>query len=60
MANAKREGDWLRCAQCGHKLGRIVGRWESTNAFPAIEVKCHSCGKLNYIMIGGQKKSERA
>lgn len=25
-------------------------------AMPALEVKCHSCKTLNYIMIGGQRK----
>ena len=45
---------WIRCAECGHKLGRAVGEWGDRQSFPAIEVKCHSCKALNYIMIGGQ------
>ena len=59
MAVARRDGDWIRCAQCGHKLGRMVGIWESRNAFPAIEIKCHGCREMNYIMVGGGKKNER-
>lgn len=55
MATAKLGKDrWIRCAECGHKLGKAVGEWGGRNAFPAIEIKCHSCKTLNYIMIGGQ------
>ena len=56
MATARIDKDrWFRCAQCGHKLGRIAGAWdESIKAFPAIEVKCHSCKTINYLMVGGQ------
>ena len=45
---------WIRCGECGHKLGKACGDWNFRNAFPAIEIKCHSCKKVNYIMIGGQ------
>lgn len=47
---------WVRCGQCGHKLGKALGVWSEIQAMPALEVKCHSCKAINYIMIGGQKK----
>lgn len=50
---------WIRCAACGHKLGKIAGEWTVRQSFPAIEIKCHSCKELNYIFVGGQKGSER-
>lgn len=59
MATARRDGEWARCQKCGHKLGRLVGAWSEKQAMPAIEIKCHSCGTLNYIMVGG-RKDERA
>lgn len=52
---ARRDKEWMRCGKCGHKLGKMVGTWPIVQAMPAIEIKCHSCGSLNYIMIGGQK-----
>ena len=52
---ARRDKEWFRCSGGGHKLGKMVGVWSDRQAMPAIEVKCHSCGSLNYIMIGGQK-----
>lgn len=55
MATARRDKEWFRCDRCGHKLGRAVGIWSDRQAMPAIEVKCHSCGTLNYIMVGGRK-----
>lgn len=56
MATARRDKEgWIRCERCGHKLAKVVGVWEGRNAFPALETKCHSCGTLNYIYIGGQK-----
>lgn len=56
MATARIDKDrWFRCSQCGHKLGRIAGVWnESKKAFPAIEIKCHSCKTVNYLLVGGQ------
>lgn len=56
MAIARRDKEWVRCERCGHKLAKVVGVWDGKNAFPALELKCHSCKTLNYIMIGGQKK----
>jgi phage FluMu protein Com len=56
MATARRDNNnWIRCAECGHKLGRAVGVWSDKQAMPALEIKCHSCGTLNYIMVGGLK-----
>lgn len=43
---------WIRCPNCGHKLGRAVGSWENIGAFPAIEIKCHSCKEVTYVMVG--------
>ena len=57
MAIAKLDDRWFRCGECGHKLGKAVGDWCGKNAFPAIEIKCHSCKSLNYIMIGAQRNS---
>jgi len=59
MARARIDKDrWIRCGQCSHKLGKAVGAWSEKQAMPAIEVKCHSCKTLNYIMIGGQNRNE--
>lgn len=56
MATARRDKEgWFRCAECGHKIGRAVGSWSDRQAMPAIEIKCHSCKTINYIMIGGEK-----
>lgn len=54
MATARidKEG-WCRCTRCGHKLARIVGRFpEGHRKMPAMEIKCHSCKQISYIMIG--------
>lgn len=51
---------WIRCRKCGHKLGKAVGKWNKHNSFPAIEIKCHSCKELNYIMIGGRNEGYRS
>lgn len=59
MATARIEKEWFRCARCGHKLGKMVGRWNDQRAMPAIETKCHSCGEINYMMIGGQKSEAK-
>lgn len=56
MATARndKEDKWIRCDRCGRKLGRKVGVWSDMKYLPAIEIKCHSCKTINYIMIGGQ------
>jgi len=55
MATAKLDKEkWFRCAKCGHKLGRAVGMWNDRQAMPAIEIKCHSCKEINYLMVGRQ------
>lgn len=62
MPTARIDKDrWFRCGQCGHKLGRMVGVWNTRQSMPAIEIKCHSCKQINYIMIGkqGEKVDER-
>lgn len=53
LARIDRQG-WIRCGQCGHKLGKTVGAWSEMQAMPAIETKCHVCKGINYIMIGRQ------
>lgn len=57
MATAKRDREWFRCSECGHRLGKAVGVWPDAQAMPALEVKCHSCKALNYIMVGGRAKN---
>ena len=44
---------WVRCPNCNHRLAKVVGKWDGSNSFPAIEIKCHSCKEISYIMIGG-------
>lgn len=57
MANARLTKDnWFICERCGHKLGKAVGVWNSRRGMPAIEIKCHSCKTLNYIMVGSPSK----
>ena len=58
MPNAKADGEWIRCATCGHKLGRIVGEWGERNVLPAVEIKCHSCKTMNYIPTGKSDDKE--
>lgn len=61
MATARIDKDrWIRCSECGHKLGKAVGHWTGARAFPAIEIKCHSCKTLNYIMIGQGGRQNRS
>lgn len=52
MPNAKLDKEWIRCAKCGHKLGKRIGDWGERSALPALEIKCGSCKTLNYIMVG--------
>ena len=59
MATARiDEQGFYRCFNCGHKLGRQVGKWNSKRQLPAIEIKCSSCKCMNYVMIGGQNDTE--
>lgn len=59
MANARLTKDnWFICARCGHKLGRAMGDWNGMKGMPAIEIKCHSCKTLNYIMVGNAGKQK--
>lgn len=59
MATARLDKDnWFRCVICGHKLGKAVGKWQYIKAMPAVEIKCHSCKTINYLMIGGQGRNE--
>ncbi len=53
---ARRDNEWVRCGNCGHKLGKMIGVWPEKQAMPAFEMKCHSCKTLNYVMIGGGVK----
>ena len=56
--NREENGTWIRCPRCGHKLARVIGQWDGQNVFPALEIKCHSCKEISYIMIGGIGKDE--
>ena len=61
MATARIDEDrWVRCPFCRHKLGRVCGEWSEYNSFPALEVKCGSCKKLSYIMVGNTRKTVEA
>jgi len=54
----RRDGEWIRCGKCGHKLGKIVGVWSDKNQLPALEIKCSSCKSLNYVFVGGKGGEE--
>lgn len=58
IETARIDNEWFRCPRCGHKLGKMVGRWNDRRAMPAIEIKCHSCGEKSYLMIRGQNNNE--
>lgn len=45
IKNAVLDGEWVVCANCGHKLGRAVGDKPPTG----IEIKCHSCKEINIV-----------
>lgn len=45
IKNAVLDGEWVVCANCGHKLGRAVGDKPPTG----IEIKCHSCKAINLV-----------
>lgn len=45
IKNAMLDGEWIVCANCGHKLGRKVGEKSPTE----IEIKCHSCKAINLV-----------
>ncbi len=45
IKKAMREGEWVVCYNCGHKLGKIVGAELPTG----IEIKCHSCKHINLV-----------
>ena len=45
IKNAVLDGEWIVCANCGHKLGRKVGEKSPTG----IEIKCHSCKAINLV-----------
>lgn len=44
IAKVDDEG-WCRCGSCGHKLCRVMN-W---NNDIVIELKCHSCRKINIL-----------
>ena len=61
MATARIDKEhWARWARCGHKLARMVGNFpQGHHAMPAVEIKCHSCKEINYIMIGVAKTEDK-
>lgn len=38
---------WVRCSNCGHKLGKVLLATTEGNCI--VEIKCHSCKALNII-----------
>lgn len=38
------ETKWIRCKGCGHKLFKLV-----QDEVPRLEIKCHSCKKVNLV-----------
>ena len=40
------EKNWIRCGNCSHKLGRVIGAGHCVPS-PIIEIKCHSCKSIN-------------
>ena len=51
---------WFRCGKCGHKLGRACGDFGTIRMMPAIEIKCHSCKEINYLMVGKKQNQEKS
>lgn len=49
LAPRERNNNWMRCVNCGHKLGKIVEQ-PKDNAC-VVEIKCHSCKTINLISI---------
>ena len=45
---------WVVCPNCGHKFFRVI---EASENLTSIEIKCHSCKMLNYIMVGTQSSA---
>lgn len=43
--NALVDDGWVVCANCGHKLGRIIAEKQPTG----LEIKCHSCKTINIV-----------
>ena len=54
MYTQKSKDKWIRCANCGHKLGRVL---KNTNRNDCqVEIKCHSCKTLNICLVNKNEK----
>lgn len=42
---------WVRCGNCNHKLGKVIGNWTAMQSGASLEVKCHSCKKIIKIPL---------
>ena len=43
------KNNWIRCVNCGHKLGKVVKYEEKKGCL--VEIKCHSCKTINICYI---------
>lgn len=50
---ARIDNNWIRCGDCGHKLGRLLLHGVTkVNGVPAvIEIKCSSCKQINIVPV---------
>lgn len=44
---------WVRCANCGHKLGLVLKNTNKNDC--CVEIKCHSCKTINLCFINKNK-----
>lgn len=54
----RRNDNWIRCKECGHKLARLEK--SHSNCPVEIEFKCHSCKALNVWKAGVFWKPSRS
>lgn len=47
MSVTANKDNWIRCSNCGHKLGKIINEGSGC----LIEIKCHSCKAINLCNI---------
>lgn len=46
-AKVSKEDNWVRCANCGHKLFSLKSNLYKVKTTDTIEIKCHSCKAIN-------------
>ena len=49
LKKSPHKDNWLRCVNCGHKLGKIIRAEEGKGSL--VEIKCHSCKTINLCNI---------